>query len=198
MRTLTADELCNGLTKPQNRETVTSFRYFLALELAMAGRKSKLPAPVLARLEQLRTFDTSEQLRFLPTDEKILRLQEDPGIDFGAWCKFHGPSCKEDNAALEDSTFRFHAVKFHLKRCLFSTRDGRLGLGPRTMRAGGAVYLVAGTRTPYILPGAKHHEGNGATEKGWKFISKAYVHGILYGEAADGLQEVDWSNIELE
>jgi hypothetical protein len=49
------------------------------------------------------------------------------------------------------------------------------------MRAGGAVYLICGAQTPYILRGTKRDEGNDVTENGWKFISEAYVHGITHG-----------------
>jgi hypothetical protein len=61
-------------------------------------------------------------------------------------------------------------------RTFFSTRDGRIGLGPSKLETGDLVCVMCNTLTPFIIrprSGLSHNE----------LIGEAYVHGFIYGEA---------------
>lgn len=133
-------------------------------------------------------------LRYLP------RLDEIPAQDklTGAmwqWCKYHGdPSaCKTLD---DESSVRLHIVRVYRKRCLFRTRAGRLGLGPQSVRPGDGVWLVAGSRTPYLL--RKKEQGEGEARERLGFLGEAYVHGVMYGEAAAAITKENMSRVCLE
>lgn len=139
--------------------------------------------------------------RFLPSDDEIPAQFSYFGIPVQKrltsptdWCKYHGdPSACEK---LDDETsFRFHMVRVYRKRSLFRTKAGRLGLGPQGLKPGDAVYLLAGTRTPYLL---RRQDGGQQPKNKFRFLGEAYVHGIMYGEAAAGMTNDDMETIYLE
>lgn len=150
----------------------------------------------LARQRGLDAFYSPAGPRFLPSDDEIpAQAQAQLSDD---WCKFHGPSCE----ALDDeSSFRFQMVRIYRKRCLFRTRGGRLGLGPQSVKPGDIVSLIAGSRTPY-LQRRQRRQGAGQVEEGTKdclrFLGEAYVHGIMYGEAAAGKKLADLTTMYFE
>lgn len=155
-----------------------------------------LPSELLDLLNRQRDLELVHNKdplrRFLPTDDE-LPAQED--LEEIERCKFHGPSC-EDLVNDEDS-FRIQMVRVYRKRCLFRSKRGRLGLGPQSVKPGDAVWLLAGSRTPYLL---RKHVGEGENEsaKGeFRFLGEAYVHGVMYGEAAARLKDTDWEMVHL-
>ena len=60
-------------------------------------------------------------------------------------------------------------------RKLFSTRRGRLGLGPRQIEPGDVIYVFDGQPTPFIL---RPKPGQDCS----KLIGETYVHGIMHRE----------------
>jgi len=70
-----------------------------------------------------------------------------------------------------------HAVG---KRRLFRTDTGLLGLGPIDMEVGDGVWILAGGGTPFVLRGASR-------DATYQLLGEAYVHGIMHGEAVEGL-----------
>lgn len=152
-------------------------------KLSATPRLFKPPfSDTLARQRSLDALYSLTGTRFLPSDDEIpaqAQLSDD-------WCKFHGPSCE----ALDDeASFRFQMVRTYRKRCLFRTRGGRLGLGPQSVKPGDVVSLIAGSRTPYLLR-RQRQQGKDQVEDerghSLRFLGEAYVHGIMYGEAAVG------------
>lgn len=139
------------------------------------------------------TMDTTgdhQQRRFLPSNDEI-PSREALAVE---WCKFHGPSCE----GLDDeASFRYQMARIYRKRCLFRTRDGRLGLGPQAVKPGDVVCLVAGSRTPYLLRKLAQ-EGEQVGEERCRFLGEAYVHGVMYGEAVVGLAQADFSTVHME
>ncbi|MCJ1253757.1 hypothetical protein MMC24_001570 [Lignoscripta atroalba] len=83
-------------------------------------------------------------------------------------------------ADLSDEAHQFYnsVVAVTRGRTFFSTRDGRIGLGPPGTREGDLVCVVYSSPTPYIL-----REKAGSDERLFGFVGEAYVHGIMYGEA---------------
>jgi hypothetical protein len=132
-------------------------------------------------------------LGFLPTIDEIPAQNNLTGATW-EWCKYHGdPSAC---TMLDDeSSVRIHISKVYRKRCLFRTKAGRLGLGPQSVRPGDGVWLVAGSRTPYLLR-KKEQDEEGRDRLG--FLGEAYVHGVMYGEAAAGMRKEDMKRICME
>lgn len=133
-------------------------------------------------------------LRYLPTLDEIPAQDKLTGAMW-QWCKYHGdPSaCKTLD---DESSVRLHIVRVYRKRCLFRTRAGRLGLGPQSVRPGDGVWLVAGSRTPYLL--RKKEQGEGEARERLGFLGEAYVHGVMYGEAAAAITKENMSRVCLE
>lgn len=133
-------------------------------------------------------------LRYLPTLDEIPAQDKLTGAMW-QWCKYHGdPSaCKTLD---DESSVRLHIVRVYRKRCLFRTRAGRLGLGPQSVKPGDGVWLVAGSRTPYLL--RKKEQGEGEARERLGFLGEAYVHGVMYGEAAAGITKENMSRVCLE
>ena len=61
-------------------------------------------------------------------------------------------------------------------RRLFRTKNGYLGIGPRSLRNGDKIMLVAGAGLPFIF---RDEEGEGNR---LRLIGASFVHGIMYGE----------------
>ncbi|KAH8756600.1 hypothetical protein F5883DRAFT_568853 [Diaporthe sp. PMI_573] len=132
-------------------------------------------------------------LGYLPTIDEIPAQNKLTGAGW-EWCKYHGDrsAC---NTLDDESSVRLHVSRVYRKRCLFRTRAGRLGLGPQSVRPGDGVWLVAGSRTPYLLR-KKGQDEQGRERLG--FLGEAYVHGVMYGEAAAGMTKEVMKQICLE
>jgi hypothetical protein len=74
-----------------------------------------------------------------------------------------------------------------LKRRLFRTSNGFLGLGPELLRAGDEVVIAPGSDVSLILRPVA------SKPKTFQFVGQAYVHGIMHGEALELLFEADTS-----
>lgn len=58
----------------------------------------------------------------------------------------------------------------------FLSNEGYVGLCPPETEPGDTILIIAGAKLPYIL----HRDYDSST---WKLVGKAYVHGIMDGEA---------------
>ncbi|KAL2047570.1 hypothetical protein ABVK25_011392 [Lepraria finkii] len=75
--------------------------------------------------------------------------------------------------------FCLQTLRILKQRCFFATRDGRLGIGPRTMEVGDKVVVLFYCPTPYILR---------RKEADYQFVGETYVHGLMYNEGIDMLK----------
>ena len=89
--------------------------------------------------------------------------------------------------------FATHSSALHGRR-LFVTLKGYLALGPRSLRPGDAVYVVAGAKMPLIL---RHGDPWGIQScmkrqvyadepEELRLVGPAYVHGIMQGQSISG------------
>ena len=60
------------------------------------------------------------------------------------------------------------------QRSFFATRNGRLGIGPKTVEVGDEVVVFFYCPTPYVLR---------RREASYEFVGETYVHGLMYAEA---------------
>ena len=73
-------------------------------------------------------------------------------------------------------------INMNYNRRLFSTRDGRLGMGPADMQPNDHVVLLSGGRTPFVV---RLSEPQSPTSSGaYLLIGYAYVQGVMDGEIA--------------
>lgn len=72
--------------------------------------------------------------------------------------------------------FWFYRQVFQIftQRSFFATRNGWLGVGPKTMQVGDEIVVFFYCPTPYVLR---------RKETLYEFLGEAYVHGLMYGEA---------------
>jgi hypothetical protein len=79
--------------------------------------------------------------------------------------------------------------EFSCTRDLFTTPQGLLGLGLRSLKNGDELWLVAGSDVPILL--------RREAEKGYQVIGEAYVHGIMHGESLADLSSLHVETITL-
>jgi hypothetical protein len=160
--------------------------------------------------EEIETGSDNTSQRFLPSAIRVhnylhkKRLEKVFGREGDPQAAVHG---QWRHAALMQFTDEEQAEIFAFEkrmrstiagRRLFSTIEGMLGLGPRSMFDEGPVayrvFILKGTKVPYIL---KRME-NGT----YRLVGEAYVHGIMHGEAVNMLEKANpdrscWQRIKL-
>ncbi|KAJ8091193.1 hypothetical protein PM082_004169 [Marasmius tenuissimus] len=76
----------------------------------------------------------------------------------------------------ESTTFTPYMQLFnsiYLHRCLFTTENGFMGIGPWTVQEGDVVMFVAGGYVPYIFRPSLKEPGC------WELVGEAYCHGLM-------------------
>jgi hypothetical protein len=70
--------------------------------------------------------------------------------------------------------YHFEVLRHALRKCFFSTTNGYFGMAAGLVEQGDMIAVLAGLETPMVLR---------KVDQGYHFITHAYVHGIMYGEA---------------
>jgi hypothetical protein len=92
--------------------------------------------------------------------------------------------------------------------CFFITKDGGMGLGPKSVKVEDSVEILSGSRTPFILrsTGAasilmdESHEDRHVPRliTRYNVVGDAYMHGIMNGESVKGFDwERDYDVLDL-
>lgn len=74
----------------------------------------------------------------------------------------------------EASSYHISVLKHARRKCFFSTANGYFGTAAGLVQQGDRIAVIAGLETPVVLRKADHE---------YRFVTHAYVHGIMYGEA---------------
>lgn len=96
---------------------------------------------------------------------------------------------KKPNKDLIESSLAQELNTSAADRKLFTTKEGRIGLGPRWMQPGDEVWILSGGSVPFILRplSSQNSEENGvkqpSSQKHHVVIGDCYVQGIMFGEA---------------
>lgn len=78
------------------------------------------------------------------------------------------------------------------QRSFFSTRDGRIDLGPAHVKAGDLICVFYNAWTPFIIRPR-------LADAGLKeLIGESYVHGLMYGEVFGMVNETECETISLD
>ncbi|KAH8771517.1 heterokaryon incompatibility protein-domain-containing protein, partial [Hyaloscypha finlandica] len=83
------------------------------------------------------------------------------------------PKIRSPHSFSEREFDRLRSI-FSSSRRIFRTRENYLGNGPRSMRPGDQVWILAGTKVPSVL----RPQGNGK----YVLVGDSYAHGIMHGE----------------
>jgi len=100
----------------------------------------------------------------------------------------HPPKIRSPRSFSEREFDRLRFI-FSSSRRIFRTHENYLGNGPRSIRPGDQVWILAGTKTPFVL----RPQENGKHV----LVGDSYVHGIMHGEAFER-QGFEFVNIQLE
>ncbi|KAM0253873.1 hypothetical protein ACHAQJ_007104 [Trichoderma viride] len=150
-----------------------SFKAFVIFNLFLYEEKEEAGLPNLDILESLRETDFSDSL---------------PSVD-----EMEHAKSKSDDERREDSSdpmgFFSALGRFTPGRRLVRTDNGYLGLAPLSAQVGDEIWLLGGFRTPVVLRGK-------STSGQRQFFGEVYIHGLMHGEAAEGLEDV-FAPIEL-
>lgn len=79
-----------------------------------------------------------------------------------------------------DFWFCLQVPRIFRERCFFVTRNGWLGIGPKTMEVGDEIAVFFYCPTPYALRRKADM---------YEFVGETYVHGLMYGEALRMLEK---------
>lgn len=71
------------------------------------------------------------------------------------------------------ANFHFTAFVFANKKCLFTTMNGLIGVGPDLIQPDDQIAVIAGLGMPAVLRPAS---------TGYQLVSHVFVHGLMYGD----------------
>ena len=96
--------------------------------------------------------------------------------------------------------------RYHMNRDrVYATRNGRFGVGPRTLCIGDQIFIVQGAQVPLVLralldngndstveasPSRRHRPG-----REYEYVGRSYLHGCMDGEAISS--EMAWQILRL-
>lgn len=153
------------------------------------------------------TFDIATVLRatffdvIMSKEGEYRRLNARDGALIGQWWwqwilrKKRRPQIHED----PDVFFTNSHFRYQMKRDrVFATREGHLGVGPRTIAVGDRIFIVKGARVPFSL---RNLDGNSVDESSpqicgdYSYVGRCYLHGCMDGEAI--APETEWQTLNL-
>ncbi|KAK2768178.1 hypothetical protein FQN54_000030 [Arachnomyces sp. PD_36] len=138
-----------------------------------------------ATLERLNSFAQSEPEPCTPTLPQLDAFHKSP--TFRLWDKEGYVNQPEDHSFFAAMSMRY------ANRRLYITNEKYIGLGPISLKAGDSVWIIPGAGGPFVLRPC------GGDGEGGRFllIGETYVHGVMNGEAAEGMGRGDLEEIEL-
>ncbi|KAK0113266.1 hypothetical protein ONS95_014961 [Cadophora gregata] len=86
-----------------------------------------------------------------------------------------------------DSLYKRQAAVACRDRHFAVTAAGYMGLVPACSQIGDEVFLLGGVSTPFVL--------RQKDEKKFVLVGDSYIHGVMEGEIAEGLQTSDWTPV---
>jgi hypothetical protein len=119
------------------------------------------------------------------------RRIDDPPGHFGAWERWeaHVLTATRDQRPAMLSISLTHEVVTG-GRCFVTTAKGYFGFAPTECREGDVVVVLYGGRVPYVLRPIDVTE-TGSHRRDYVLLGDAYIHGIMDGEAFEGVEEGD-------
>jgi hypothetical protein len=72
------------------------------------------------------------------------------------------------------SGYHFAVFNNARQKCFFSTANGYFGIAPSFVQQGDSIAVIEGFNVPVVLRKA---------DEGYRFVTYAYIHGIMFGEA---------------
>jgi hypothetical protein len=72
------------------------------------------------------------------------------------------------------SGYHFAVLNNARQKCFFSTANGYFGIAPSFVQQGDSIAVIEGFNVPVVLRKA---------DEGYRFVTYAYIHGIMFGEA---------------
>ena len=182
LRTLTVDNF--WITSRDERYWFARDRFYAAYQAHMRGESREDSVTLGAQRttiekDQLITY-MAETYRF----EKTSSGAESEGQSAGQMGGSNNPrSFLEARAVSELRTTV--ATGLQSRKLIFTTR-GYIGIGPVDCQEGDVVCILPGSTVPLILRPAESN----TIDRIHYLIGDAYVHGIMYGEAVDGIPDI--------
>lgn len=180
LQTMTLDDLGGGSIDKEIR----SFRAWMTGSIAILRRQHHdQPLTSDEYLEALaKALDSIASIPGAPSEEDVQEWltafaeEEDQGATMAKYNR-------------ETSHFLSDYSAACLGRSIFMTEDS-MGLGPLAVLPDDQIWILVPGRVPYIL---RPTEDQGR----YLFIGEAYLHGVMFGEAAEGISEDELDDITL-
>lgn len=81
---------------------------------------------------------------------------------------------------------------------VYVTREGHLGVGPRTLCVGDHIFIVRGARVPLVLRPIEDNflaASSSSLCRDYFYVGRCYLHGYMDGEAV--APETEWQTLHL-
>ena len=186
-RTMSANHTQGVNHQPLSNDILRSYiAYNIIILLNLPMSNSLAPSSALNYDFIAHWHETFASSPIIPTPQSLTPLVR----SFERVNKNLHPS-EEDRAAVLETTAGARrmdtvgAMYLGDMRCLYVTEEGRVGLGPSTMRIGDEVVFVKGARKLFVMRGVEDEEGGE-----WEMVGETYVHGQMDGEVVrEGVME---------
>lgn len=116
------------------------------------------------------TYEDSEVASVLEMSQQFWELHSDFAVEGIRLKSFFPEQVDIMKWGLETAT---EAIRGVLAMKIFTTADGKLGLGTAALRDGDNIAILRGCNTPTIL---REHQG------GYKLVGMCYLDGVMFGE----------------
>ncbi|KAH7389214.1 hypothetical protein BKA64DRAFT_680061 [Cadophora sp. MPI-SDFR-AT-0126] len=180
-----------------------SFKDYVIFLLEARAKKDEPLRRVVLELQSTdpsNSLPSAEELSQHPADKKYEPIADTlPWDTIWLQYKFNVPfillSWSSQYTSNHDRALSFHEAmfKYYCWKRLFRTTNGFLGMGSRKVRLGDEIWLIGGAATPFLLRPIGGPDGVGVRK--FELLGEVYVHGIMYGEAAKSMDDVE--EIEL-
>ena len=195
-RTLIADQ-APDFSSPLPSSFVMQFRSFLLfLGSVLLDRFPRSPPnDYWSPYEQLREVDGTSTI--LPSVADIVQARDNLSEHLEEWKADPRPAQKSKSSVGDMQAYHQAIVAAISGRRLFRSHNtGYLGLCPFYSMPGDEIWLIRGSRVPFVLrrmPAASTVEGRDLHE----VIGESYVHGIMHGQALE-FEGFNWKKIFLK
>jgi hypothetical protein len=129
-------------------------------------------------------------------EEDMRRTRQEDRAKYELWRYYkergYDPALDTDPGLDGLNGYQVSVVRATRNKKFFITRNGYLGLGPCDVSPGDEIHLISGSKVPFVLRKVEEletvsPENDASSFPVFRIIGDGYVHGIMDGEALEGV-----------
>ncbi|PMD57636.1 HET-domain-containing protein [Hyaloscypha bicolor E] len=190
--------------RPIDRDVLVSMALTLPTKVALRGVR-------VGTINSLAPYPFFQQPASQAMHEAFMRLF-DPSGSIGTWNSFNIRRSVGDSIDMADHSDKPSLWAAHynshwsgtpqnptwlpcFQNCMFTTRDGGVGICPSGSRVGDLVVVLFGGMVPYLLrpkvPAGVETDRESTRSKEYYFVGECYFEGLMDGEACSSISDSD-------